>query len=187
MVEETPTPVEPPDIRPFGCYPFAQHEQKHKQQTLSSTATHFDRINQPRHNARRGRSYTTICYVVGLLCILACIPIAAGQHVEIDDVYTSLSSSSTTLAVSRRRPTPILTLLNKSFRYLSFVASDITGYGLYKALDQHGGGFARRQLSKTEAVEAGMIPVLVALSGMFAGLTLGSVFFSPERDDTPHL
>lgn len=89
-----------------------------------------------------------------------------------------------------QKPTPILNLFSKIIHWTIGTLSSALGYDdenhqLFSFLGGGGGGnghrdtassvIGKRQLDTTGIVEACMIPVLVALSGTFAGLTLGYV------------
>lgn len=68
-----------------------------------------------------------------------------------------------------QKPTPILNMMSAAIHYiLAYVGYDFD----FKTASQHV-MFGKRSLDTTGTVEACMIPVLVALSGTFAGLTLG--------------
>jgi len=79
------------------------------------------------------------------------------------DTLSSLISQSQ--SGGYHKSTPILNMFNGMIHHLL----DFIGYKT--GVDS----IARRSLDTTGTVEAVMIPVLVALSGMFAGLTLGYV------------
>jgi hypothetical protein len=72
---------------------------------------------------------------------------------------------------------PVISLLRWVFRRVTAIAAGWAGYDLVPSSLASGMsdlGLAKRSnLSTGEIVEACMIPILVVLSGIFAGLTLG--------------
>lgn len=107
------------------------------------------------HSHRRLSFPTTSNTLSVLLLLLSSCPTALAQHAPPNDLYTSSPDS--------HGLTPILNLLTSFIRWvvhtLSFNHDDLPHIA--------------KRMSDTHIVEACMIPVLVALSGMFAGLTLG--------------
>lgn len=84
---------------------------------------------------------------------------------------TTLFANTTRGTYSRTRPTPIFNLLRTIATWFLSKLSNSLGYEL--AESQHAHQHAKRRLDGAHIAEACMIPVCVALSGMFAGLTLG--------------
>jgi hypothetical protein len=85
----------------------------------------------------------------------------------------------------RERVAPITALLKMAATWVMTTASSALGYDLVpRARGRNGGRLAKREHIKMDGAhiaEACMIPVLVALSGIFAGLTLGYFSVDPTQ------
>lgn len=100
-------------------------------------------------------SYINVSFIVPYLLIsLVSLPEALGQHAPPNDLYTSQPADQ-----PRR---PILDLISAAVHSI-----------LHPSAYHDARHRTKRHMSGIHIVEACMIPVLVALSGMFAGLTLG--------------
>ena len=158
-LEEALSEPPPPDIRPFG--------------RLHPSIPSHDRAVNVSRTSSSPRQHVQSCFscspsllpsslFVAILAIAA-LPLASAQSHS--DPFTSYPPPNT-------KTTPILNLLTYIFTSALDFLANLTGVQHVSAQGVH--GLAKR-LDQTGKIEAGMIPVLVALSGTFAGLTLGYV------------
>ncbi|KAK6908644.1 hypothetical protein I204_02063 [Kwoniella mangroviensis CBS 8886] len=204
MIEDTNTePPPPPDIRPFGRTKWNKHN-NNNQDALNDepgrphlpceseveaeegkcTSYTEDGTGQPRSKwlfrIRGGAANMTITILL-LGIILTASTASASPTSSLGmgkDEYTSYASSYQRDAMIRssKRRTPILSFLKYILDYASSSLSHFTDSDT-----MHVHMMGKRELSTGEIVEACMIPVLVALSGMFAGLTLGYFSVDPTQ------
>ena len=100
---------------------------------------------------------STLTLTLGLLLFL--------PSVTASDPFTSYPDA----APPSTRHTPIISTL-------TWILHNVVSLAAYLGGWENGRMSGKRQLDSGEIAEACIIPVLVALSGMFAGLTLGSVW-----------
>ncbi|KAK8849819.1 hypothetical protein IAR55_005155 [Kwoniella newhampshirensis] len=125
--------------------------------------------------ARRIRTRHFTTSLLPAIFLIACLlPLATAKPIE--DPYTSYPAVENT----RTHRTPILSLLASAFNYVGSTLTTFTG-NQPNPYSMSGGSMYKRELDHTGIVEACMIPVLVALSGMFAGLTLGYFSVDPTQ------
>ncbi|WVQ75716.1 hypothetical protein IAR50_005346 [Cryptococcus sp. DSM 104548] len=129
----------------------------------TSNIHQYGRKQSPDTKRMAGGAFAPLAF--GVLLGLAFLPLATATGPEVDP-YTSYP---------QMRATPILS----SFAYVFNHA--VSALGIEPAVLAAHAGNAKRTLDKTGIVEACMIPVLVALSGMFAGLTLGYFSVDPTQ------
>lgn len=198
MIEETPSDPPPPDIRP--CRRISSN--KHNTITNRSARDAFlpNRITAHRQVSfgtdRRTtlkllRQLYNVSTIVCVVAFLACLPLANAHAHETGssdpkypgrstDPWTSSSEMTTSLYESRWTfsKTPLIASLIWVFspivQGLTFLAGQlgISGETAHNGMKMLG---KREQLSNVQIAEAAVTPALVALSGMFAGLTLGYV------------
>ncbi|WWC73902.1 uncharacterized protein I206_107874 [Kwoniella pini CBS 10737] len=189
-IEDNSEPPPPPDIRPFG---HSSKNNKHDElnQQINSSPHHsvvegneitivsdvnpFNRFRKYISIRKLGINYKAANLLIPLLFALIILPTTyAGSTTEYDS-YTSYDGVSE----GKRKSTPILSfvkyVLDSASNSLAHFTS--TQNGDYT----HVRSWSKRALSTGEIVEACMIPVLVALSGMFAGLTLGYFSVDPTQ------
>ncbi|WVF68326.1 hypothetical protein IAT40_003091 [Kwoniella sp. CBS 6097] len=200
MLEESTDPP-PPDIRPcrrrsseinlqHGINNYATPSRGAKVYTSFAVKKTVDPARFPlggQQTARagKGRSMNKLSMLrhplVPLLALAVFLPLATAYQ-ESTDPYTSYDgSSSFEFGAGSRlssKKTPILSFLKWSFdsasSFLAHLTDPSSSAGASSAK-----WYGKRELSHGEIVEACMIPVLVALSGIFAGLTLG--YFSVDQ------
>ncbi|WVQ84841.1 hypothetical protein IAT38_006998 [Cryptococcus sp. DSM 104549] len=150
LEESSKEPPPPPDIR--NHHPLSRD----------------DRIQQQHSAANPTRAVTSRLplLLVTIALALAFVPLASASPTPNTDVYTSYDS----VASGKAHSTPILSSLAWVLDY----ALGLAGYTREPFV-----GLGKRELDKTGIVEACMIPLLVVLSGIFAGLTLG--YFSVDQ------
>ncbi|KAL7425285.1 hypothetical protein Q5752_000973 [Cryptotrichosporon argae] len=111
-------------------------------------------------------SFTSVLAVFALAALVLA-PAAAASPIPDADSYTSYAPPA--------RAKPVISAIRAGVRW----ALGALSYGA-RSTAGGGDGLAKR-LSGTEKVEAAMIPVLVILSGIFAGLTLGYFSVDPTQ------
>ena len=184
MVEDPPASTpEPPDIRPSGRHTGEQYT------SPSDGHKNGDHVDQTvLNNLGRDRRYTPLSKVSfltsfkvssTLVFVSLALLLATGAHaqnVDPQDPFTSPSADSSGLASGN--PKPLLSTLKWIFGRLSNLIAYATGFDASDALSNlvhsAAGGYGLGKRAETETIVEGiMIPVLVVLSGIFAGLTLG--------------
>ena len=145
-----------PDIRPPGRH--HPNPSKHDRSVINSQIV-------PRQSHRHVKLPVGLWILFAFLAIATLPIVSASSSSSPDpDPYTSYTTPT--------KSTPILDFL----AYV--ITSTLDGFshlsGVRHVSAENVRGFAKR-LDQTGKIEAGMIPVLVALSGTFAGLTLGYV------------
>ena len=153
--ESAPSEPPPPDIRPFGrFYPTSTKHDSAVKHLSSTTSTRF------------GHNYAIEPWFLLVALAISAVPVSAAsvQSSAGPDPYTSYPQNNKT------KSTPILDVLGYLFTFLLDNLFNLIG--VHHVSTEGVRGFAKR-LDQTGKIEAGMIPVLVALSGTFAGLTLG--------------
>ncbi|ORX37564.1 hypothetical protein BD324DRAFT_384885 [Kockovaella imperatae] len=198
MAEEpVGTGPEPPDIRPSGrpsiphyiTHSSDEHARFKDLNTPNITIGHGR--NWTSVIQRLTQVFTFAPLILGL--VLCLLPLASAQHVALEDPYTSAPPVYDLSSVRHAKTTPLLSSLKWIFNHILSLGTYFTGYDLHSATEracEHVGhallntisivlgygpaeslpphGLTKR--TKPEIiVEAVMIPVLVALSGMFAG------------------
>lgn len=161
MVEETASEPVPPDIRPCR---INHRNSKHDRAKPTSNRKPFSTSTTKHVHVQYGWTiYTTIF----LFIFLINLPLTSAGHSTNNtiDPYTSYPPSIPI------RSTPILNLLISG---LNFFLSPFN-------IDTTDVRTSTKRLDQTEKIEAGMIPLLVMLSGMFAGLTLGYFSVDPTQ------
>ncbi|WVQ95879.1 hypothetical protein IAU59_002978 [Kwoniella sp. CBS 9459] len=201
MLEESSDPP-PPDIRPCRRSSSENNEQHGINNTssfpslavLSEEGYRTDDVvvgepvtaQLPEIPAKQTRRSTNKLKVlrhplVPLLALAILLPMASAYEGSADpytsyDRLTSLDMEATSRIGSKK--TPILSFLKWSFDSASSALAHFTDPSA-SAGGSSTKWYGKRELSHGEIVEACMIPVLVALSGVFAGLTLG--YFSVDQ------
>lgn len=154
--ESVPTEPPPPDIRPFGrSYPNKSNHDRAV--SYSSDPIVYTAIRQ---YVRSHCSLSSCAWLLLAILAISAIPLASAQSTL--DPYTSYPANT--------RSSPILDTISWLLTSAFDALSKVTGIDHVSAHNIQ--GLAKR-LDQTGKIEAGMIPVLVALSGTFAGLTLG--------------
>ena len=157
MTEETPSSdPPPPDIRPFGRSESINNKHDLTVNRLLALPIHkqLDKSVRPYHVPFSGT------WVLLVILAIAAFPLASAHSFR--DPFTSCPVNT--------KSTPILDLVSY---FIAFALDSLAAIpGCHHVSTHNIHGLAKR-LDKTGKIEAGMIPVLVALSGMFAGLTLG--------------
>ncbi|ODN76402.1 CBS domain-containing protein [Cryptococcus wingfieldii CBS 7118] len=187
MVHDTSEPPPPPDIcdsRPYSNqisaftaarsttsvihsdpYSADGKDGDHSTFTLLSTSNiqQYGRqqSSQPKRMARGAFAPLALVFLLAL----AFLPIASATGSEVDP-YTSYPPM---------KATPLLSSLAWVYNHA------VSALGIDPAVIAAHAGNTKRSLDKTGIVEACMIPVLVLLSGMFAGLTLGYFSVDPTQ------
>ncbi|WWD20450.1 hypothetical protein CI109_104926 [Kwoniella shandongensis] len=197
MIEESNSEPPPPEgIRPFGRHTtITTHELNRstnevepvesiitsiQDEGLRNTTIKSQHKKNRKHVSIRARHLTT-SLLLSFLLISCFIPLASASPTLATpssgeyDPYTSYASDPFT---RKNRATPILSLLARLFNYVGSTFNSLAGN---PPLSLELGNMHKRQLDKTGIIEACMIPVLVALSGMFAGLTLGYFSVDPTQ------
>lgn len=147
--EIEPADEEEGDHRPFN--PRTSTTDEH-QTLFYQDASHF---NVEHHVGRVCRSFAPLALLA--IIALAFIPVASATDL---DPYTSCPALL-------QKSTPILSTTGYVFNHVvRFIGLDDSFVGQHLAN-------VKRNLDNTSIIEACMVPVLVLLSGMFAGLTLG--------------
>ena len=151
--ESAPSEPPPPDIRPFGRF-------------HSASRNHDRAVNESSIITTRFRHHGVTPWLLLVALAVAVVPVASAslQPPTGADPYTSY------VPITNTKPTPLLNLLGYFVTFLLDALSELTG--VHHVSTEGMRGLAKR-LDQTGKIEAGMIPVLVALSGTFAGLTLG--------------
>ncbi|AAW46675.1 conserved hypothetical protein [Cryptococcus deneoformans JEC21] len=153
--EIEPADEEEGDHRPFN--PRTSTTDEH-QTLFYQDASHF---NVEHHVGRVCRSFAPLALLA--IIALAFIPVASATDL---DPYTSCPALP-------QKNTPILSTTGYVFNHVvRFIGLDDSFVGQHLAN-------VKRNLDNTSIIEACMVPVLVLLSGMFAGLTLG--YFSVDQ------
>ncbi|WWC92621.1 uncharacterized protein L201_007580 [Kwoniella dendrophila CBS 6074] len=200
MIEEINSePPPPPDIRPFGLSSDKRIKQHHELNNYIPSPLHEDEVDQillGNQDARSRSIQTTgrrgvirtikaannmiIPFLLVIMLILPNVqaspfPASSTNPQYQFDRYTSYETTSAE-HISRKR-TPILSLI----KYLLDSASNQISYFTNDHNSKTTMSIGKRELDTAGIVEACMIPVLVALSGMFAGLTLGYFSVDPTQ------
>ncbi|WVR07902.1 hypothetical protein IAU60_004945 [Kwoniella sp. DSM 27419] len=194
MIEDTSEPPPPPDIRGYTCH-LPQHGLNTSDRVPSSRGELYrtglqDKTASPGSvdQGRAGRSpaiarkqaFRAVCHpLIPLLLLAALLPLASAAPATsasaMADPYTSYDGA--TSGLSHRR-TPILSLmkwgLDNASAFLAHLTDPVASHSSETK-------WIGKRLSTGETVEACMIPVLVALSGVFAGLTLGYFSVDPTQ------
>ncbi|WVW87114.1 hypothetical protein I302_109171 [Kwoniella bestiolae CBS 10118] len=196
MIEETPTePPPPPDIRPFGCITGNNNDKHNRLNSdyytstlplggVENTHTAASRDEGYRFNpSSRSRSRWGITlkaanmFIPLIMLFLLASTVSASPTSQMADSYTSYDVPFLSDMGSSKRKTPILSF----FKYILDSASTSLSHFTNDSNTGKMRMMGKRELSTGEIVEACMIPVLVALSGMFAGLTLGYFSVDPTQ------
>ena len=160
LMNEESAPSEPPapDIRP----PDLHHPNlpKHDSSVINSQIV----SRRSHHNVKLPHVGVWILFA---FLAAAALPLASASSPSQPgpDPYTSYTTANA-------KSTPILDLL--AYVIISTLDCFSHLFGIRHVSEENVRGLAKR-LDQTGKIEAGMIPVLVALSGTFAGLTLGYV------------
>lgn len=156
MIEETPaSEPPPPDIRPFGrSYPINTNHDRAVNNSSASTV--HTRPTRTRHHV----NITSLAWLLCAIFAFSTLPSVSAQPQH--DPFTSYPICT--------KSTPILSFLAYLITSALDALAKLTGIDHLSVHRVH--GLAKR-LEEAGKIEAGMIPVLVALSGVFAGLTLG--------------
>ncbi|RXK36611.1 hypothetical protein M231_06152 [Tremella mesenterica] len=178
MNEDNPSEPPPPNIRPFGRSKYHVNTVSHHRASLpSKSVENLDTSHQPKTSLKGVTTSInhTRTFFTPFLCLvifLAFAPPAAAHHVDFNvDPFTSPPDINSNL-----RHTPILSAIGFLFKYAFNIIQNVTGHDLASNMVM-----VKRKLDTTGIVEACMIPVLVALSGVFAGLTLGYFSVDPTQ------
>ncbi|ORY34620.1 hypothetical protein BCR39DRAFT_585588 [Naematelia encephala] len=173
MVEEASSePPPPPDIRPFGRLSSRNHIQRNDRPL---------NVRSPPLINPTNRSIVTTFTIIALVCLAFLPSTLAKEHDVLNVNHNPIGGTNGAVdpftsydgATRYTRPTPLLNFLSAVFHHIT----NILGLDAPVAA----GHKWARGLDTTGKVEAAMIPVLVALSGMFAGLTLGYFSVDPTQ------
>lgn len=183
----------PPDIRPFGRSLQANDHPVSDAPPSLPTHVSANSSNQTQHATNQQRvghkstarttTSTTLkaihaALLVALLCLL---PVATARNVVPDPIGATWNlqrgaagpSPSSTTTKTKTNHTPILSFLSWGATWILKTASNAFGFELVPVATRHWAKREHVEMNTTHIVEAVMIPVLVVLSGTFAGLTLG--------------
>jgi hypothetical protein len=182
MTEES-SPAEPPDIRPCRISNNNTSNNVHtlnrfKHPSTPSTALEKGIYHQQfftskpvptnTHHVTPNKLYNAIHGFLPIILLLIAINFLPYLLPNTTSTLSTPVSDPYTSYPARTRPTPLLTTIKAIFTtILNLLNID------HATLSQHEKYQMVKRLSTTETVEACMIPVLVVLSGIFAGLTLG--------------
>ena len=201
--EAAPAAVEPPDIRPCRRIHLGNNDTQELHDVNSNTAIspvniiiaqrrqrqdiashHSASSHLQRNRPFRITLLNSSTFLILAIVTAALLPVGHAQQIAQDDPYTSYpvfgsvygSSWSWETGYTDNKSRPLLSFLSwivsQVFTLLQYVTGIDVPSALSKSIGHIDGGLAKRV--KTEIiVEAIMIPVLVVLSGVFAGLTLG--------------
>jgi hypothetical protein len=169
-MEQELTEPPPPDIRPFSRFIYSPNNNdcaigsikgsNNPQSISASTQRHG---TSARSNIRNASYYICLAAIV-----LALLPVVTAADIDAHvDKYTSYASIPQ--AQIQKRFTPLLSSIAWLLNHANQLFQHVTSHDLAGQMHYH----VQKRLTTTQKVEAGMIPVLVLLSGMFAGLTLG--------------
>ncbi|WWC66089.1 uncharacterized protein I303_108711 [Kwoniella dejecticola CBS 10117] len=194
-LEENTEPPPPPDIRPFGLSSDNHNKINHNElnqvfnpsslplvgeEGAFPTKRNANRVNSVRRSALISSSIKAANFLIPFLLAITLIPATvSATPMSSNGEYDPYTSYETPSASSRRKATPILSFL----KYVLDSASTWLAHFTiaHDGTTPHVHSWNKRELSTGEIVEACMIPVLVALSGMFAGLTLGYFSVDPTQ------
>ncbi|WRT69876.1 uncharacterized protein IL334_006867 [Kwoniella shivajii] len=188
MIEETTEPPPPPDIRPFRRSTITntiKQNELNQSSPLFSSLEEGD-VSHPYHGkvestsantqARnrnwgiRKRSMNTYL-MISIIVFAYMMPTVSATEIHDQDQFTSYDISD-----EKHRRTPILSFIKWILDSASSSLAQFTGEKQVSSSNM-----GKRELDTGGIVEACMIPVLVALSGMFAGLTLGYFSVDPTQ------
>ncbi|OCF34400.1 hypothetical protein I316_03914 [Kwoniella heveanensis BCC8398] len=183
-INSAPTPLR--GAQP--CPPVCKKQQDDRSADISLDTGAFRTSRRSGNNKLGGVLRHPLVPLLVLAIFLPLASASANHRSVVIDSYTSYDGSFTfdnsdhAGARLSSKKTPILSFLKWSFDSASAFLARITDPSTPTSAGASSmRWYGKRELSHGEIVEACMIPVLVALSGMFAGLTLGYFSVDPTQ------